>query len=337
MRNNARGYSAGLAPGPPPFNPYMRPTANLAMPQYYSPMTDMDALSSASWYPDSGASHHLTFNPNNLAYRTPYNGHEQVMMGNGQGVSIQSLGQSKFPSPNNPNVHFTLNELLHVPNVSKNLLSVSKFAQDNNVIFELHPYKCFVKSQDSKHVLLEGTVGSDGLYKFKPFKFFTNSGDAYPSTSSSNFSISNNPVNCNSDVAFTAFDNDFHTWHLRLGHAHTSAIQSVLQLCNVACSNKYSIPSCVFCCMGKSHRLHAPLSTTVYSNPFEVIHCDLWGPAPFLSYNGYSYYITFVDTYTKYTWIYFLKAKSDALQAFTQFLAFIKTQFHTTIKALQSD
>jgi histone deacetylase 1/2 len=297
----------------------------------------MDTLSSASWYPDSGASHHLTFNPNNLAYRMPYYGQEQVMMGNGQGVSIQSLGHSKFASPNNPNVHLKLNELLHVPNISKNLLSVSKFAQDNNVIFEFHPYKCFVKSQDSKHVLLEGTVGTDGLYKFQPFKILTKSGDVASSDNSSTFSAYNNPVKCNSAITFHASDNDFHTWHLRLGHANTTAIQSILQLCNVSCSNKYSIPSCVFCCMGKSHRLHAPLSNTVYSAPFEVVHCDLWGPAPFLSYYGYSYYITFVDTYTKYTWIYFLKAKSNALQAFTQFRALVKTQFQTTIKALQSD
>jgi histone deacetylase 1/2 len=83
--------------------------------------------------------------------------------------------------------------------------------------------------------------------------------------------------------------------------------------------------------------LYAPPSTTIYSKPFEVIHCDLWGPAPFSSYYGYNYYITFVDTYTKYTWIYFLKNKSDALKAFTQFLTFIQNQFHTSIKALQSD
>lgn len=47
--------------------------------------------------------------------------------------------------------------------------------------------------------------------------------------------------------------------------------------------------------------------------------------------------MTFVDTYTKFTWIYFLKHKSDALNAFKQFLARVKTQFSTTIKALQTD
>jgi hypothetical protein len=52
---------------------------------------------------------------------------------------------------------------------------------------------------------------------------------------------------------------------------------------------------------------------------------------------GYNYYITFVDTFTKYTLIYFLKSKADALKAFSQFLALIQNQFQSTIKALQSD
>lgn len=75
----------------------------------------------------------------------------------------------------------------------------------------------------------------------------------------------------------------------------------------------------------------------MYTSPFEVVHGDLWGPSRNPSSCDYSYYMTFVDTYTKFTWIYFLKHKSDALNAFKQFLARVKTQFSTTIKALQTD
>jgi histone deacetylase 1/2 len=292
------------------------------------------------------------------------------MMGNGQGVSINSLGQSTFNSPYNPNVPLFLKDLLHVPHISKNLLSVSKFAQDNNVIFEFHPYTCFVKSQDSKQVLLEGTVGADGLYQFKPFKFLSSNNNNLISSTSSfvnsnksvecNHSLSQNfPCNdslfggqchststpfafsniasCNSNTAARSSDNAFQLWHLRLGHANFNAVKSILNLCNVPFNNNNTTFLCTHCCIGKSHRLYAPLSTTVYTNPFEVVHCDLWGPAPFVSYYGYNYYITFVDTYTKYTWIYFLKSKSDALKAFTQFLALIKNQFNASVKALQSD
>jgi histone deacetylase 1/2 len=91
MRSNARGHNTGPPPRPPHFNPYMRPSAHLAMSQHYSPMFDTASTSSGAWYPDSGASHHLTYNPNNLSYSVPYNGQDQVLMGNGQGVSISSL------------------------------------------------------------------------------------------------------------------------------------------------------------------------------------------------------------------------------------------------------
>jgi histone deacetylase 1/2 len=107
----------------------MRPSAHLALPYYPS------APSEASWYPDSGALHHLTYDPYNLVHSSPYHGHDQVMIGNGQCVSIHSLGHSSFYSQHDPSVKLELKDSLHVPNISKNLLSVSKFAQDNNIIF----------------------------------------------------------------------------------------------------------------------------------------------------------------------------------------------------------
>ncbi|MCH81597.1 retrovirus-related Pol polyprotein from transposon TNT 1-94, partial [Trifolium medium] len=157
----------------PQFNPYMRPSAHLAMPHYYAPNTDVESMASASWYPDSGASHHLTYNPNNLMYNTPYNGQEQ----------------------------------------------------------------------GSNQVLLEGTVGSDGLYQFKSFKFLTNSGDSKSGFHLSNFPAFNNHAQCNSSITTITPDNEFHKWHLS---------------------------------MDKSHRLYAPRSTTVYSHPFEALQSD-WG------------------------------------------------------------
>lgn len=94
---------------------------------------------------------------------------------------------------------------------------------------------------------------------------------------------------------------------------------------------------CTACCLGKSHKLHAPASTHHYNAPFELIFSDLWGPSPFTSTNGFSYYISFVDAYSKYTWIYFLKRKSDSIVAFKQFHKMIETQFSTKLKAVQTD
>lgn len=67
------------------------------------------------------------------------------------------------------------------------------------------------------------------------------------------------------------------------------------------------------------------------------MHTDLWGPSHKPSSQGYGYYIAFVDACTRFTWLYFLKAKSDALNAFTQFYKMIDTQFSIKFKVVQSD
>lgn len=49
------------------------------------------------------------------------------------------------------------------------------------------------------------------------------------------------------------------------------------------------------------------LSVQCYSALLELIFSDLWGPSHVVSTNGYLYYITLVDAFSKYTWIYLLK------------------------------
>lgn len=73
------------------------------------------------------------------------------------------------------------------------------------------------------------------------------------------------------------------------------------------------------------------------SHPLALIHCDLWGPSPVSSLCGFKYYISFVDDYTRLTYIYPLKFKSEALSAFQQYKTLIENKFDRKIKTLQSD
>jgi len=57
-------------------------------------------------------------------------------------------------------------------------------------------------------------------------------------------------------------------------------------------------------------------SATVYTKPLELVFADVWGPSPIPASNGARYYISFVDAFSKYTWIYFLHAKSQVPAAF---------------------
>ena len=91
------------------------------------------------------------------------------------------------------------------------------------------------------------------------------------------------------------------------------------------------------CMMGKLHRLHFPTNCTKTKNPLKILHTDLWGPALVLSSQGYRYYVSFVDDFTRFTWIFPLKTKSETLPIFKIFKTQIEKQLNRSIKCLQSD
>jgi hypothetical protein len=110
------------------------------------------------------------------------------------------------------------------------------------------------------------------------------------------------------------------TWHHRLGHASQQVINQILshhKIPFVRTSNNNEI--CDACQKGKSHRqLPYPKSTSVSSCPFELIFYDVWGPAP-TSVGRKNYYVSFIDDFSKFTWIYMLRFKSEVFQCFRDF------------------
>ena len=70
---------------------------------------------------------------------------------------------------------------------------------------------------------------------------------------------------------------------------------------------------------------------------FDLIHCDTWGPYQFLTHNGYKYFLTIVDDHTGYTWVFFMKQKSDTLDIVSKFFTFVENHFNFFIKFFRSD
>ncbi|CAH9082849.1 unnamed protein product [Cuscuta europaea] len=208
-----------------------------------------------NWFPNSGASHHVTPDPLNIQHSEPLATTNKLFMGNGQGLDIKSIGFSFFFSPFHPSYTLLLNNILHVPTITKNLLSVSQFARDNNVFFEFHAHESFVKSQASKKVLLHGILGADCLYKFQSLPALVSSQSLSQNKSCNHVQSCNNSLSCN-------------LWHLRLGRPNFEALKSVMQHCNVPSINKSDIDFCSSCCLGKAHRLpifslHCHFSLTI--------------------------------------------------------------------------
>jgi len=56
------------------------------------------------------------------------------------------------------------------------------------------------------------------------------------------------------------------------------------------------------------------------------VFSDVWGPTP-TSVGKNSYYVSFIDDFSKFTWIYLLRHKSEVFQKFHEFQAMVERQF----------
>ena len=89
--------------------------------------------------------------------------------------------------------------------------------------------------------------------------------------------------------------------------------------------------------MEKLHQKHFSLSQRKTSKAFELVYSDVWGPSHIQSVDGYRYYLHFIDDFTRFTWIFPLKLKSECIKVFAWFNVFVERQFNSKIKCLQTD
>ncbi|PKA60460.1 Retrovirus-related Pol polyprotein from transposon TNT 1-94 [Apostasia shenzhenica] len=87
----------------------------------------------------------------------------------------------------------------------------------------------------------------------------------------------------------------------------------------------------------KSHKLSFSSSTCTSTSPLELIYSDIWGPAPIISNEGFSYYVIFVDDFSKFTWLFPMKRKSDLVDIFLSFQKHVERFFNCKIRSFHSD
>jgi histone deacetylase 1/2 len=216
-----------------------------------------------------------------------------VQTANGAGMVITHIGHSVVNTPSRP---LYLKNILYVPNASKNLISAYRLMVDTAAYFELYPKHFSLKDQATKETFLRGRCR----------------GRLFPLPSSS-------PSAHQDKEALAATTPSLERWHCRLGHPSYAIAEKVVRNHDLpvsAESNKMLV--CDACQKGKSHQLPFPKSSSVFSFPLELIYSDVWGPAP-VAGGGKKYYVSFIDAFSRFTWIYFLKHKSEVFQKFYEF------------------
>jgi hypothetical protein len=139
-----------------------------------------------------------------------------------------------------------------------------------------------------------------------------------------------------SHVALSSVTTSADLWHCRLGHPSSSVVESVIRFNKLACAPSRSSLVCDSCLRAKIHQLPYNNSAHVTTSLLELVHSDVWGPA--VSFvGGFKYYVSFLDDFSRYTWIYLLKRKSDVEHAFHLFQKHVERLLNAKICALHSD
>jgi hypothetical protein len=95
-----------------------------------------------------------------LTTKEKYKGTDQIVVANGTGIDIYNVGHVVIHTPTH-DLH--LNNILHVPSASKNLIFVHCFSTDNNASLKYFPDYFLSKDLDTRRILLQGQC-RDGLY-----------------------------------------------------------------------------------------------------------------------------------------------------------------------------
>ncbi|KAL1371090.1 hypothetical protein AAHE18_01G107500 [Arachis hypogaea] len=96
----------------------------------------------ANWYMDTGATSHMTSAQGNLMSYFNLSNKHGIIVGNGQSIPIHDYGHTKLSSPCPP---LQLHNVLHVPHLVKNLVSIKKSTTDNSISVEFDPFGFYVE------------------------------------------------------------------------------------------------------------------------------------------------------------------------------------------------
>jgi hypothetical protein len=258
-----------------------------------------------SWYADSGITDHITGDLEKLSTRDKYLGNDQVHTANGSGLKIDQVDHYVIHAPTH---YLSLNNVLYVPDSSINLVSVHCFTLDNNIFLELHPWYFFIKDRASRRVLHHCKI-ERGLYPLKSLQ--------------------------KQVCAITKPSKE--RWHSQLVHPSLPFVQRVLGQNKLPVS-KESCESvvCDACQQGKTHQLAYPKSLSVSKLPLELVFSVVLGPAT-ESVGRKKYYVSFIDDFSKFVWIYTLKHKSEVFEHFYEFQNLVERLFDQKILSIQMD
>ena len=235
-------------------------TPIIAIVESGNPNKCLVSSSSSEWVIDFRATDHMTSNSSIFSTFQSQPSPSTITLADGSHSCVLGSG-TIVPTPSIP-----LTSVLSLPNLSFNLMSVSKLTRALKCYISFFLDFCLFWDLMTKQIIGRGRE-SGGLYILDPIVLRS--------------------------IAGSGVTTPFET-HCRLGHLS-------LPLLKKSCLQFSSLLSldCESCQFAKHHRLSYSLRVNKRASAhFELVHSDVWRPCQVVSPTGFRYFVTFVDDYS---------------------------------------
>ncbi|KAK2388640.1 putative mitochondrial protein [Trifolium repens] len=270
--------------------------------------TSLRASSREDWYFDSGCSRHMTGEEKYLMNVRSY---KASFVTFGDGAKGEIIGIGDLINHGQPN----LENVLLVKGLTANLISISQLC-DQGMKVNFTKSECLVNNEEGQ-LMLRGTRSKDNCYLWMPQE------EALTST------------------CLVTTEDEVQLWHQKMGHLNLKGMKKVISLEAIRGIPKLRIVEgkvCGECQIGKQVRMsHPMLEHQTTSKVLELLHMDLMGPMQVESLGGKRYVLVVVDDFSRYTWVNFIREKSDAFDVFKELCLQIQREKGSNVVRIRSD
>ena len=283
---------------------------------FVSSEVNLALVPSDTWWIDTGATTHISVTMQAChSSRLPIDGERYIYTGNCKKAQVQAIGT--FQLMLDSGFILILENTFIVPSFRRNLIFVS--------CLDKFGYLCSFGNETFSLFQNSKVIGTGSLID-KLYKLNIQS----PNTNLiMNATIIGSKRKLNNEKSSML-------WHKRMGHISKQRIERLITQGILDSLDMSYFDICVDCIKGKMTNKRKTGANRC-SNVLELIHTDICGPFPTASWNGHTYFITFIDDYSRYGYLYLIHEKAQALEVFKIFEAEVENQLGKKIKAVKSD
>ena len=243
---------------------------------------------------------------------------QAVTLGDGHTLEVVGQGivtlEARLPSGKIKRCN--LNNVLCVPKLAYNLLSVTKASEAGKTVC-FNKNVCTILNKKGKALAIAAKLGS--LY--------------YLNCKQSQNQLMN--------VSIDKRESKETLWHRRYGHLGENGLRKLAKKGLVDSFNYDASEEISFCetyIGGKHHKSPMPSSSgNRLKELLGLVHSDICGKISTKSIGGAEYFLTFIDDKTCYVWVYTLKHKAKVFDRFVEWKALVEKQSGKKLKVLRTD